>query len=163
MANRELKELDPFSEKSIQKEDNRPQFDRAPVVETTNVGGVELSLRTKEAIERIKKSGDYGEINYKELHDIMDEYAVKGIHLLWRIVTDPDHEWHKRFGFEALRVIMLHCVPKRREIAAKGDIGVGLSLPDLFKQDTLSKKRLPAAKEKITDEIEVLPIKESVD
>lgn len=116
----------------------------------------ELSPRTQKTIRSLKRQG-VNEIDVNEMKSIMDEYAVRGIHVLWDIITDPDHEWHRRFGFEALKILIQHTLPKRKELAGQVEQNVEVNLSSLFHSNNLEK-----AKAATGNEIEV-DVKEAIE
>lgn len=116
----------------------------------------ELSPRTQKTIRSLKRQG-VNEIDVNEMKSIMDEYAVRGIHVLWDIITDPDHEWHRRFGFEALKILIQHTLPKRKELAGQVEQNVEVNLSSLFHSNNLEK-----AKAATGSEIEV-DVKEAIE
>lgn len=116
----------------------------------------ELSPRTQKTIRSLKRQG-VNEIDINEMKSIMDEYAVRGIHVLWDIITDPDHEWHRRFGFEALKILIQHTLPKRKELAGQVEQNVEVNLSSLFHSNNLEK-----AKAATGSEIEV-DVKEAIE
>tara|TARA_Y100000385_G_scaffold285185_1_gene344637 strand:- start:930 stop:1289 length:360 start_codon:yes stop_codon:yes gene_type:complete len=73
----------------------------------------------------------------KEVSEALDNYTVEGLSLLWTIATDEDHEWHKRFGFDALKAIVNHATPKRKEVTGSEGGPIDLSLPGLFHGNSL--------------------------
>jgi hypothetical protein len=110
----------------------------------------ELSNQTKKTLNRLKREGLSTEMSLSEMRSVMDEYAVRGIHVLWEIITNPDHEWHRRFGFEALKVLIQHTLPKRKELAGQVDQNVEVNLASLFHGNNLE-----AAKAARSNEIEI--------
>lgn len=118
----------------------------------------DLSPQTQKTIRKIKRLGAASrEIDISEMKAIMDEYAVRGIHVLWEVITDPDHEWHRRFGFEALKVLIQHTLPKRKELAGQVDQNVEVNLSSLFHNNNLEKTKASSDKD-----IEV-EVKEAID
>ncbi len=75
----------------------------------------------------------------KELTEALDGYTLEGMALLWRVANDPEHEWHKKFGFDALKNLVQHCSPKRKEISGGEGGPVEISLANLFYGDSLPK------------------------
>ena len=118
----------------------------------------DLSPQTQKTIRKIKRLGAASrEIDISEMKAIMDEYAVRGIHVPWEVITDPDHEWHRRFGFEALKVLIQHTLPKRKELAGQVDQNVEVNLSSLFHNNNLEKTKASSDKD-----IEV-EVKEAID
>jgi hypothetical protein len=108
----------------------------------------DLSPQTQKTIRKIKRLGAGSrEIDISEMKAIMDEYAVRGIHVLWEVITDPDHEWHRRFGFEALKVLIQHTLPKRKELAGQVDQNVEVNLSSLFHNNNLEKTKASSDKD----------------
>jgi len=73
----------------------------------------------------------------KEVSEALDNYTVEGLSLLWKIATDENHEWHKRFGFDALKAIVSHATPKRKEVTGNEGGPLDISLPGLFHGNSL--------------------------
>jgi hypothetical protein len=118
-----------------------------------------LSPRTQKTIRSLKRQG-VNEIDLNEMKSIMDEYAVRGIHVLWDIITNPDHEWHRRFGFEALKILIQHTLPKRKELASQVEQNVEVNLASLFHSNNLEKIKNSKESEievEVREEIEVDP------
>lgn len=97
----------------------------------------------------------------RELRDAMDHYSVEGLTLMWEIATDPQHEWHKKFGFDALKHLVSHCAPKRKEITGGEGGPVTLSLPNLFYGDSLPKEELEIKEAELIEDNRVEPAKDS--
>lgn len=73
-----------------------------------------------------------------KLEKKLDQYASDALNELWTIVDDDQHPLHKRYAFDALKILVQVCVPRRKEVGAgKGDEGADLSLPSLFKHNTI--------------------------
>ena len=68
----------------------------------------------------------------KELTEALDGYTLEGMALLWKVANDPEHEWHKKFGFDALKNLVGHCAPKRKEISGGEGGPVEISLANMF-------------------------------
>lgn len=73
----------------------------------------------------------------KELTEALDGYTLEGMALLWKVANDPEHEWHKKFGFDALKNLVAHCAPKRKEISGGEGGPVEISLANMFYGDSL--------------------------
>mgnify|MGYP000555746690 CR=1 FL=1 len=67
----------------------------------------------------------------KSVSDKLDEHLLEALDELKKIVTDARHPEHKRHYFEALRLIMRHCAPVRKEMGPP-DPGLTLQIGALF-------------------------------
>lgn len=73
-----------------------------------------------------------------KLEKKLDKYANDALSELWAIVDDDQHPLHKRYAFDALKILVQVCVPRRKEVGTgKEDSGGDLLLPSLFKNNTI--------------------------
>jgi hypothetical protein len=79
--------------------------------------------------------------------DALDEYLLKTLEELWQIVADQSHPDHKRYKMDALRLLLKHTAPIRKEpgppppppvIEEKSDISVQIA--NLFHGNSLENK-----------------------
>lgn len=82
--------------------------------------------------------------NTAELTKELDEYAGMSIGLAWEIASNPDHPMHLRFGFEALKLVVQHTAPKRKEITGEGGGPIEMSLSSLFYKNSIPSDSKPA-------------------
>ncbi len=73
----------------------------------------------------------------KEISEALDGYTLEGLALLWKVANDGEHEWHKKFGFDALKNLVAHCAPKRKEVSGSEGGPVEISLTSMFHSDSL--------------------------
>lgn len=98
----------------------------------------QLSPESQKVIQKLKKNKiQFTEVDLVEMRSLMDEYAVRGMHLLWDIIADENHEWHRRFGFEALKILIQHTLPKRRDLTGQVEQNVDVNLASLFHNNNI--------------------------
>lgn len=73
----------------------------------------------------------------KEITDALNNHAINGLDLLWKVASDPDHEWHKQWGFKALQELVRAAAPKRKEMSGPEGGPLELSLANMFYGNSL--------------------------
>ena len=70
-----------------------------------------------------------------ELTTILDHFTTESAGLLWEIATNPEHEWHRKYGFEALKTLFNKVTPVRKEPSEPPSVNVNLA--NMFSEHSL--------------------------
>ena len=70
----------------------------------------------------------------------MDEVTLKTLDTLNEIANNKNHPMHKARGFEAAKIIMQTCAPKRKEVSGSEGGPIQISLAHMFKGNSLPEK-----------------------
>lgn len=133
----------------------------------------ELETIENKEIVAVEEKTDEEPIKYSRLQTSVDPEVIKKLdeHLLrvldqlWIVATDQRHPDHKRLGFEAMKLILRHVAPVRKEIVipppppppappappAAPVNDMALMIGALFKGDSTEKKPIDITPDKNVD------------
>ena len=112
----------------------------------------------KKALATSFRKGDVspkGGRKSKEVTEALNNHALNGLDLLWKIATDDDHEWHKQFGYKALQELVRAAAPKRKEMSGPEGGPLELSLSNMFYGDSVNEDGTETIEIETTTPVEI--------
>lgn len=78
----------------------------------------------------------------QKVTDALDDYLLKTLEELWTIVSDPKHPDHRRFKLDALKLLLRHTAPMRKEIqpVVEQNNDISVQIANLFHGNSIEDK-----------------------